>query len=487
MSSLLVVVDAAAPGLSELLLHARRVVCSKAASFEPGMLAMTAFGSTTTRNRLSEAGMAGYQGVHTLFELAPCCTAALDGLDALQALEGVKSDIFDALVAAVYELHCKDNDGQRRREILVLCDAQRHADDDAFEEDTAQLLKGIDDLGITISVVSTTPLPASGVLHTLFNSLGGGRFEFARLEGAGLHAQAGCIGPEQVERKGEDSKREAELEAEREVCISPSADNNSSASSSFTVCCEYHVLEGGAKRPRNQISLSDRVDADRRIRWGGTRLETLDDWLSSVPPSKVSPDVAAWIQVENVTHKSPGFRDYNAGPYVRELDKIKALIASSGRVPAAAKKACVQAILSLAQEQRYTTGKWMIFFPSDEADAGWGIIARATAEGQLGCSAKIAPAQDSMPGGKGVLCCIYVYDFADRAEVRRVLLALHELGMNIRSGFKPDIFTALNINGGNEWRLEPTIFRVEEASAWPADIARETYQRVRASPWESSR
>jgi hypothetical protein len=216
-SSLHIVVDAAAPELSELLLYARRVVCSKAASFEPGMLAMTAFGSTTTRNLLSEAGMAGYQGVHTLFELAPCCTAALDGLDALQALEGVESDIFDALVAAVYELHCKDKDGQRRREILVLCDAQRHADDDALEEDTAQLLKGIDDLGITISVVSTSPLPASGVLHTLFNFLGGGRFEFARLEGAGLHAQAGGIGPEPMERKEDDSKREAELEAEREV------------------------------------------------------------------------------------------------------------------------------------------------------------------------------------------------------------------------------------------------------------------------------
>ena len=217
MSSLLVVVDAAAPGLSELLLHARRVVCSKAASFEPGMLAMTAFGSTTTRNRLSEAGMAGYQGVHTLFELAPCCTAALDGLDALQALEGVKSDIFDALVAAVYELHCKDNDGQRRREILVLCDAQRHADDDAFEEDTAQLLKGIDDLGITISVVSPSPLPASGVLHTLFTSLGGGRFEFVRLEGAGLHAQAGGRGLEQVERKGVEARLVAEREVKKEA------------------------------------------------------------------------------------------------------------------------------------------------------------------------------------------------------------------------------------------------------------------------------
>ena len=274
---------------------------------------------------------------------------------------------------------------------------------------------------------------------------------------------------------------------------SPSPDNISSAASSFAVCCEDQVPEGGAKRPRNQMSLSDRVGAGRRISWDGTRLETLEDWLSSVPPSKVSPEVAAWIQVKNITHNSPGFCDNNAGvtiamePYMRELDKIKAHIARTVRVPAAAKKACVQAILGLAQEQRRTAGKWMIFFPPDEADAGWGIIARATAKGQLGCSAKIAPAQDCVRGGKVVLCCIYVYDFADRAEVRRVLLALHELGMNIRSGFKPDIFTALGINGGNEWRLEPTIFRVEEASAWPADIARETYQKVRASPWGSSR
>ena len=74
-------------------------------------------------------------------------------------------------------------------------------------------------------------------------------------------------------------------------------------------------------------------------------------------------DICQWsIQVENVTHKLPGFHDYYAcvtlakEPYVCEIDKISALIRSSGRVPAAAKKACVQAILSLAQEQRYTTG-----------------------------------------------------------------------------------------------------------------------------------
>ena len=53
------------------------------------MLALTAFDAASTRNLLSQEGMPGYEGVHTLYELGPCCVlAALDSLDALQATEG---------------------------------------------------------------------------------------------------------------------------------------------------------------------------------------------------------------------------------------------------------------------------------------------------------------------------------------------------------------------------------------------------------------
>ena len=249
-----------------------------------------------------------------------------------------------------------------------------------------------------------------------------------------------------------------------------------------------------AKRPRPEVielSSSDdddqpgkdginnkRVGKDGRIRWNGTTLEALDNFIASVMPSQVSSMVASWIQVENITHASPGygFREdcFAMEPYVVELGMVEKQIERTNRVSAASKIQCAHAILRIAQDQRYTTGKWMIFFPPNEADAGWEKIARATAKGELGCSAKIEPAQDAAP--TGVLCCVYVRDFAERSEVRRVLVALQHLGMQVRSGFKPDVYTSLNIMGGNKWRLEPTIYKVSEASEWPVDVAKAIYE-----------
>ena len=241
---------------------------------------------------------------------------------------------------------------------------------------------------------------------------------------------------------------------------------NAKTASQFAVCV-------GAKRPHNHASLRDRVGTDRRIRWDGES-ETLEDWLIALSPSKVSCQVADWIQVENFSRGScQDGGNFDEKHYQHELSKMKDLIMRTRRVPAAAKQTCSQSILNVAKKQRYTTGKWMIFFPPDKVDEGWKTIAAATAQGQLGCSAKVSPVLDNPD--RTMLCCIYVSDFADRAEVRRVLIALRQLGMEIKCGFKPDVFTMLGINSGNEWRLKPTIYTVGEASEWSADVGRATY------------
>ena len=248
----------------------------------------------------------------------------------------------------------------------------------------------------------------------------------------------------------------------------------------YCVMCE--APRAGVKRPRGGVNLRDRVGDDRRIRWDPRSIsEPLDQWITATLPSRVSGDIAAWIQVENATVGSLGFVEqpyactFDDAPYLTELAKVEAIIERSNRVPAEAKRACVQALLGLAQEQHYTTGKWMIFFPPAEADAGWETIARATAHGELGCSAKIAPTAGLAPEDS-VVCCVYVHDFAERAEVRRVLHALRRMGMGVTSGFKPDVYTALNIMSGNQWRLEPTMYKVKEVLEWPADIARAVYK-----------
>ena len=62
-------------------------------------------------------------------------------------------------------------------------------------------------------------------------------------------------------------------------------------------------------------------------------------------------------------------------------------------------------------------------------------------------------------GDEDTMCCVYVADFSMRAEVRRVIAALQRLAFEMRCGFKPDFFTELNIMAGNQWRLEPTLYR----------------------------
>jgi hypothetical protein len=69
-----------------------------------------------------------------------------------------------------------------------------------------------------------------------------------------------------------------------------------------------------------------------------------------------------------------------------------------------------------------------------------------------------------------VLCCIYVKDFSDLADIQRVWQALRSLGFGQFGvfGFKPEVFSACGISNGNSWRLSPTLYSFEDALAWDA-------------------
>lgn len=68
----------------------------------------------------------------------------------------------------------------------------------------------------------------------------------------------------------------------------------------------------------------------------------------------------------------------------------------------------------------------MLFPTPDHVDATWAIISRATAKGQLGIAAKVAPRAVFAPT-KAHLICVYTKDFSDIADVRRVLRRMKEL------------------------------------------------------------
>jgi hypothetical protein len=217
-----------------------------------------------------------------------------------------------------------------------------------------------------------------------------------------------------------------------------------------------------------------------RYYWDGSDDVSLDDWLGQIRPSQCSSNDCAWIQVANTNTSSPGYSDegredhgpeqrrYNKEAYTPALNKLTAMVQARKRIPAKEKQACVQSLLATAKSQNYTVGKWMLFVSPDAANEVWGTVARATANGTLGCSAKIGPAK-GLGGDDGgvVCCCVYVQDCTCHPEVQRVLRALQtDLGLTIKCGFKPDFYTELGIYSQNRWRLKPVLYSVKEVLEW---------------------
>ena len=61
--------------------------------------------------------------------------------------------------------------------------------------------------------------------------------------------------------------------------------------------------------------------------------------------------------------------------------------------------------------------------------------------------------------GSAHLICVYTADFSKLEEIRTVYGRLQQALPAVRlAGYKPDVYTLLEINSKNRWRLEPTIY-----------------------------
>lgn len=69
----------------------------------------------------------------------------------------------------------------------------------------------------------------------------------------------------------------------------------------------------------------------------------------------------------------------------------------------------------------------MLFCPSAEVNEVWEIVAKATANNELGIAAKVAPRSPIEDPRKDRLICVYTADFKDLNDVGRVLRKLREL------------------------------------------------------------
>ena len=114
-------------------------------------------------------------------------------------------------------------------------------------------------------------------------------------------------------------------------------------------------------------------------------------------------------------------------------------------------------------------GKWLVFLGRknhDLIDTTWMKIATATAQGKLGCSSKIAPSGGEASNAaysSSTVCCVYVKDFTDKQEVKRVVVSLRDiLGPKHRiSGFKTDMTTMMGMYGA-----KTTLYSESETLQW---------------------
>lgn len=221
--------------------------------------------------------------------------------------------------------------------------------------------------------------------------------------------------------------------------------------------------------PERMATMSSIMARERNM-WNELSDMDLEAWLKNNCPSRFATSDYSWIQVENADQNSPGYdhsreetSSFDVSAYQPALGKISNIIQRGERVSKAMKDECLESMKNIAVEQKCTVGKWMLFFKPDQADEKWEEIARATAQGKLGCSAKINPTKELT---QDALCCIYTKNFADKDDVKRVLTSLKEMGFHVRSGYKPDFFTHLDIYRNNEWRLPVVIYSPKEVLAW---------------------
>ncbi|CAM1503679.1 Fc.00g012700.m01.CDS01 [Cosmosporella sp. VM-42] len=126
------------------------------------------------------------------------------------------------------------------------------------------------------------------------------------------------------------------------------------------------------------------------------------------------------------------------------------------------RKSAADDILDLAHAAKVRAGKWMLFCPPAEVNEVWEIVAKATANNELGIAAKVAPKPEDEDPRRERLICVYTTDFRDAADVGRVLQKLRELRLVEARGrpiyYKPDAYTYIGISHGNIWGLKASIY-----------------------------
>ena len=194
------------------------------------------------------------------------------------------------------------------------------------------------------------------------------------------------------------------------------------------------------------------------------------------------------------THATPWVEAYSGPPdpaktpvkkqqaaeYERILAENERKCAESPRLKSKIRRETREALLAAARRFGDVAGKWVLFPFSSKADAVWTKVDKATRAGKLSHHAKISTtARGEGPRGVHAMC-VYVRDWRDEQEVKRVLKKLQRMGIAQRreddgdpdrmaAFFKPDVFTRLGVyhrGGSTEGSkgLDGTLYRIDDLS-----------------------
>ena len=178
--------------------------------------------------------------------------------------------------------------------------------------------------------------------------------------------------------------------------------------------------------------------------------ESVEDFLHHLPPSTTyAANLGPWLWAANFFSASRPL-DTNPIPYIRigndlltahstalkmqELEMPHHTKAAIANVAKQLKADTTKYLLQAARNCGVLVGKWMLFPYASEVDQVWEKVVRATVDGRLGISCKVATRESDDSGdvafaARTRLVCVYTRDFGDEDDVKRVLNGLVEMGL----------------------------------------------------------
>ncbi|KAJ3979632.1 translation initiation factor eIF 4e-like domain-containing protein [Lentinula detonsa] len=112
----------------------------------------------------------------------------------------------------------------------------------------------------------------------------------------------------------------------------------------------------------------------------------------------------------------------------------------------------VSVLDQLACQYNVKSGKWMIFADLDTVDSVWADVVRLVCLHRRRGLAKVSANREATDR----VICVYVDDFTDVKEVKKLRQDLRMIGVERKIAFKMDAYTHMGIYQGNVWEISPT-------------------------------